>query len=105
MEVVSRWPFLDEEYPRVHSWHEMWMYFRSPDLITDDHVQQLGLSIAQDPKARPVGELEASGDQSAGLRAIEHNPKYIGASSPINDAEATHTNPSSGSGNLGPTYL
>jgi hypothetical protein len=79
------------------------MYFRSLNLITDDHVQRLRLSIAQDPEARSVEELEAGGDWSEGLRAIEHDPKFNGsASSPI-DTEATHTDPGSGSGNLGPT--
>jgi hypothetical protein len=67
------------------------MYFWSLDLITDDH-------------ARPVEELEVggAGDQSEGLRAIEQDLELSGASSPI-DTEATHTNPGSRSGNLGPT--
>jgi hypothetical protein len=67
------------------------------------------LTIGQDPEAtdqlRPAGELEASGDQSAhieGLRAIEHDPEFSGAFSPV-DTEATHTDPGSGSGNLGLT--
>jgi hypothetical protein len=60
------------------------------------------LSIAQDPKLRPAGELEAGGDQSEGLRAFEHDLEFSGASSPV-DIEATHTDPGCGSGNKGPT--
>jgi hypothetical protein len=49
--------------------------------------------------------LEAGGDHDvniAGLRALEHDPEFSGASSPV-DTEATHTDPGSRSGNLGLT--
>jgi hypothetical protein len=110
MEVVGRWPYPDEEeYRRVHTRHETWMHFRSLDLIRNDHVRQLRLTIGQDTEAvdqlRPAGEFEAGGDQSVhfeGLPAIEHDPEFSGASSPV-DTEATHTDPGSGSGILGLT--
>jgi hypothetical protein len=85
------------------------MYFESLDLIIDDHIQQLRLTIVQVPEAteqlRPAGELKTSSDQSAhieGLRAIEHDHEFSGASSPV-DTGATHIDLGSRSSNLGLT--
>jgi hypothetical protein len=74
----------------------MWMYFRSLDLITDDHVaQQLELSIHDLALDYKSGELEVGGDQSVNIKgvwAIEHALEFSGASSPV-DTEATHIVP------------
>jgi hypothetical protein len=71
------------------------------------HRWSYATSIGQDPTVdfKPAGEFEAGGNQSVnieGLRAIEHDPMFSGASSPV-DTEATHTDPGSWSGTLGLT--
>jgi hypothetical protein len=44
MEVVGHWPYSDEEYRQLHPRRELWMYFKSVGVITDDQLI-LGLRI------------------------------------------------------------
>lgn len=98
MGVSGHWLYLDEEdYHRIHSWCETWIYFKSLSLILNN---QLILGLGIQPKLLGTNiDLEA-GEGEVGARDLKQNPELSSALSSV-DIEAMHTKPGFGNLSLG----